>query len=139
MNEPIEQLNISERLLSTQMASMQNKLKALQSKTGAGISKSQNKKQNINDMDAEDIKLKETAKEFEKIFVNFMIKDMWKTIKMDEEKEKIPGEDIYMEMMQSALAGEIVKGQGLGISKMLYDKMKTGMLAEAKAAEKLSE
>lgn len=74
---------------------------------------------------SEDFRLKEATQNFEKIFVTHMIKDMWKTIGKEEGSE-IPGQDIYMEMMQSALATELVKGNGLGIGKMLYDQIKNG-------------
>ncbi len=74
-------------------------------------------------LDSKDLRLRETAKDFEKIFVTQLIKSMWKTIPKDEEP-KIPGEDIYLEMMQSALANEMVKGKGMGISEMLYRQFK---------------
>lgn len=78
------------------------------------------------DVDPRDIPLKEAARDFEKIFVTYMIKDMWKAIPEDEDSE-MPGSNIYLDMVQSALASEMVKGDGLGIAKMLYQQLKNRM------------
>lgn len=80
-------------------------------------------KKNENGIDSRDLRLKEAATDFEKIFVKYMVKDMWKVIPIDE-NSKVPGENLYLEMIQSALANELVKGKGLGIADMLYKQIK---------------
>lgn len=74
------------------------------------------------EIDPEDQRLKETTKEFEKILVSYMIKEMSQGIPKDEDSEG-SGSEMYMEMAQTALAGEVVSGGGLGIAKMLYEQI----------------
>lgn len=74
------------------------------------------------DIDPEDLRLKETTKEFEKILVSYMIKEMNQAIPKDEDSED-SGSEMYMEMAQTALAGEVAKGEGLGIAKTLYEQI----------------
>jgi len=86
-------------------------------------------------VDPRDVRLREATKNFEKIFVTQMIKDMWKTIEKEEDS-KMPGEDIYMEMIQSSLSNELVKGKGIGIADMLYRQVQNG-LGKGKTIEKI--
>ena len=115
----------------------QKNINSLQKESGIGVTRqSGNSKED--ELDARDLRLKKAARDFEEIFVTFMIKDMWKTSPSDEESE-MPGGNIYMEMAQSALAGELVKGEGLGIGKMLYEQMKNKMGSGNNAEKSINE
>ena len=80
-------------------------------------------KAKADESNTESHRLNKASKDFEKIFVSLMLKSMWKSIPKDEGDET-PGSNIYMEMVQSALATEMVKGEGMGIAKMLYSELK---------------
>ncbi|OGL41979.1 MAG: hypothetical protein A2161_00620 [Candidatus Schekmanbacteria bacterium RBG_13_48_7] len=55
------------------------------------------------------------AGEFEAILLNFMMKEMWKTIPESELFPKSVGSDYYLELFQSELASKVAKENSLGV------------------------
>ncbi|MGR3218348.1 MAG: rod-binding protein [Candidatus Anammoxibacter sp.] len=121
MTNLIEPLKTHDAGSLLKIEQMKRNINSLQKEKGIGITR-QFKSNKSDDVDARNYRLKEVSRDFEQIFVTQLIKNMWKAIPSDEEAE-MPGGDIYMEMVQSALAGELVKGEGMGIGKMLYEQM----------------
>lgn len=125
MTNSIESLETYDNLKVSKMDHRQKIINSFTEKLGIGITQQLDGKKD-NNIGQRDIHLKEAARDFEKILVTYMIRDMWKTIPGDEDSE-MPGAGIYLEMIHSALASEMVKGEGLGIAKMLYHQMKNKM------------
>lgn len=67
--------------------------------------------------------LKKATQNFEAIFINMLIKSMWKTIPESGLFEKNSATDIYEGIIQSALSEEIARSGGLGMAKMLYQQI----------------
>ena len=67
--------------------------------------------------------LTKATQDFEAIFLNMMVQAMWKTIPKSELYEESGATEIYEGIIQSALSDEIARGGGLGIGKMLYQKV----------------
>ncbi len=74
--------------------------------------------------------LKKTAQDFEAVFVNFLIKAMWKTIPDSGLYDESNATDAYTDIMQSALSEEITRMGGFGISQKLYEEMTKGRVFE---------
>ena len=69
-------------------------------------------------------KLQKVAKDFEAIFVNYLLQSMRKTAQHeDEEGEKGFGSDMMLEMFDQELAKNISRNSSLGFGEMLYKKM----------------
>ena len=69
--------------------------------------------------------LKKATQNFEAIFVNMLIKSMWKTIPESGLFEKNSATNIYEGIIQSALSEEISRSGGLGMAEMLYQQIST--------------
>ncbi len=69
--------------------------------------------------------LKKATQNFEAIFVNMLIKSMWKTIPESGLFEKNSATNIYEGIIQSALSEEIARSGGLGMAEMLYRQINT--------------
>jgi flagellar protein FlgJ len=63
---------------------------------------------------------KKAAQNFEAIFINMLVKSMWKTIPESGLFEKNSATNIYEGIIQSALSEDIAKNGGLGMAEMLY-------------------
>jgi len=68
-------------------------------------------------------KLKKTCEEFEALFMSKMFKSMRDSVQDSGLIKKNMGEEIFTEMLDSEVAKESSEGQGMGLSKMLYDSM----------------
>ena len=122
MTDAIKNIKSSEGL-NNQIRENRRKASNLLMKKSALNLDQLNRNENKEELDSGDLRLKEVSKDFEKIFVTHMVKNMWKIVPMDE-STRVPGENLYLEMIQSALANELVKGKGLGIADMLYKQIK---------------
>lgn len=122
MTNQIDNIEVQGNLNPLKMPSGKNRFKAVSAKYGINIGHNANPDKS-KAADSEEASLKKAASDFETVFVTQMIKDMWKTIPVDDDEQKEAGSEIYMEMMQSALASELSKGEGLGIGKMLYQEL----------------
>lgn len=72
--------------------------------------------------------LKKTAQDFEAVFVNFLLKAMWKTIPDSGLYDESNATDAYTDIMQSALSEEITRMGGLGIAQKLYEEMQKSLV-----------
>lgn len=68
-------------------------------------------------------KLKKACQEFEAFFMNKLFSSMRKTVQDSGLVKKSMGEKIFTDMMDQEIAKESSQGQGIGLSKMLYDAM----------------
>ncbi len=69
--------------------------------------------------------LKKATQNFEAIFINMLIKSMWKTIPESGLFEKNSATNIYEGIIHSALSEEIARSGGLGMAEMLYRQIST--------------
>ncbi|MBO1224225.1 MAG: rod-binding protein [Candidatus Scalindua sediminis] len=67
--------------------------------------------------------LKKATQNFEAIFINMLIKSMWKTIPESGLFEENSATNIYEGIIQSALSEEIARSGGLGMAEMLYQQI----------------
>ncbi len=67
--------------------------------------------------------LEKATQGFEAIFLNMLIKSMWKTIPESGLFEKNSSTQIYEGIIQTALSDEMARGGGLGMAKMLYQQL----------------
>jgi len=123
MTDPITGIKPGGMQNSPELTKGQNKVGNISDNSAIKIKKLLGAKSKKEVSDPESRSLDNASKNFEKIFVSLMLKSMWKSIPKDEESET-PGSNIYMEMVQSALVTEMVKGEGLGIAKMLSAEFK---------------
>jgi flagellar protein FlgJ len=72
-----------------------------------------------------DEKIKEKCKEFESLFVNFLLKEMRATVHDTGFISGGKAEEYYTAMLDTEFAKEIASGKGVGLSAMLYEQMKT--------------
>ncbi|HAP34553.1 MAG TPA: murein transglycosylase [Bacteroidetes bacterium] len=68
-------------------------------------------------------KLQKAAKDFEAIFVNYLLQSMRKTVQKDEEEGGGFGGEMMMEMFDQELSKNIARKSSLGFGEMLYKKM----------------
>lgn len=74
--------------------------------------------------DAGDNRLKRTCLEFESIFITYMLKSMRKTIDEDGLLGNSNEAKIFTSMFDEKLALEIARGGGIGLGKVLFEKLK---------------
>lgn len=63
--------------------------------------------------------VEKTASDFEAVFLTFLLRELRKSIPKSSLLGEDAGRDIYEEMMDGALAEEIVKHRGIGLKEML--------------------
>lgn len=73
-------------------------------------------------------RLKKTCAEFESIFITYMMKSMKKTIGEDGLLGNSNEAKIFTSMFDEKLALEIARGGGIGLGKVLFEKLKTTSL-----------
>ena len=71
----------------------------------------------------DDTKLKKACQDFEGYYLQQLFTEMRKTVHDSGLMEKSQGRDIYEDMLYEEYAKNISKGQGLGISDMLYKQL----------------
>ena len=69
-------------------------------------------------------RLKRTCVEFESIFITYMLKSMRKTVVEDGLFGKSNESKIFKSMFDEKLALGIARGGGIGLGKMLFEKLK---------------
>ena len=75
----------------------------------------------------EEVELKKACRDFESIFINFMLKSMRKTVTEGGLIKKGQGEKIYRDMMDMELSSQLSKGEGFGLSESLFRQLKRDM------------
>jgi peptidoglycan hydrolase FlgJ len=68
--------------------------------------------------------LKKLCEDFEAIFINTMFQEMRKSIPNDGYLEHEIGMDIFQEMMDMEIAGEMSRRGGIGLSRLLYEQLR---------------
>lgn len=68
-------------------------------------------------------KLKKTCEEFEALFLSKVFSSMRESVQESGLVEKSMGEEVFTEMMDSEVAKQSSEGEGLGLSKMLFESM----------------
>lgn len=71
-------------------------------------------------------KIEQAAKDFEGMFVQMMLKEMWKTTGSQQgggAEGKSREMEIFHDMLNERLAEEISKGQGLGVQEVLINEI----------------
>lgn len=75
----------------------------------------------VSQAEAEKQRLRKACQEFESIMNHYMLKSMRETVMRAEEPG--PGREMYEGMMDEALAGELSKSGGRGLSELLYGQL----------------
>jgi peptidoglycan hydrolase FlgJ len=68
--------------------------------------------------------LKKVCEDFEAIFINTMFQEMRKSIPNQGYLEHEIGMDIFQEMMDMEIAGEMSRRGGIGLSRLLYEQLR---------------
>src|ERR1017187_5502565 len=104
----------SEIIARTDMLSMTNKMQeaALQA----------NKAQNVNDPKYL-AQVKNVSREFESIFLNYMLQQMRKTVPEDTLTGESAAKDIFMGMQDEETSKDLSKAGGIGLAAILYTQL----------------
>jgi flagellar protein FlgJ len=78
--------------------------------------------------------LEKVSKDFESIFLGYMLKQMRKTVPDDPIMGNSNAKDIYQDMYDDALSKEFAKAGGIGLATMMYKQFAAAETAK-KAAE----
>jgi peptidoglycan hydrolase FlgJ len=73
--------------------------------------------------------LDQACRDFESLFVHYMLKEMRKTIPQDGPMNGGQGEQIYSEMLDSEMAKQISNRGGIGLASVIYSQA-AGLLKE---------
>lgn len=68
--------------------------------------------------------LRKACEQFEEMFLRLMMKNMRQTVKSSGIEENSFARETYQEMLDNELAKECAKGEGIGISSLMYDQLK---------------
>jgi len=69
------------------------------------------------------VKLKAACEQFEAVFIQMMMKNMRNTVQDGGFIEKSYAREMFEGMFDEEIAKEVAKGQGIGISQMMYDQL----------------
>ncbi len=67
--------------------------------------------------------LQKATENFEAVFLNIVLKAMWKTIQKSDLFEKNNSTQIYEGLMLSSLSEEMSRNGGMGVAKVLYQQL----------------
>lgn len=73
--------------------------------------------------DGEKAKIKQSAKNFEALFINEMVNEMRKTVHRSGLVPESQGEQIYQSMLDSQYAQKMADSEQIGLSKILYEQL----------------
>jgi len=73
--------------------------------------------------DAEKSKLKEACRQFEAIFIEYMLKTMRKSIPKSSLFKREHAEQIYTSLFDEKVAEKVAEAKGLGLADMLYKEL----------------
>ena len=76
-----------------------------------------------NKVDIERIKLKEACKQFEAIFIEYMLKTMRKSVPKSALFKRENAEQIYTSLFDEKVAEKVAESKGLGLADMLYKEL----------------
>lgn len=72
----------------------------------------------------EDAKLKKVSQDFESIFLVYLLREMRKTIPKSGFLDGGVANDIFREILDEKLAGEVAKSGGIGLGELLYEQLR---------------
>jgi flagellar protein FlgJ len=75
-------------------------------------------------------KLRKVCEDFESYFVNYMFKEMRKTVPKFDLTEETNAKKIYDSMMYESLSKNIARAGGIGIANLLYENLKTEIFSK---------
>lgn len=70
-----------------------------------------------------DEQLEKTCKDFESLFVSYMMQQMRQTIPEDGIISRSQGEKIYTGMLDNEIAKTVSHNQGIGLARVMYEQM----------------
>ena len=71
-----------------------------------------------------DADLQEASKQFESLLLNFMIREMRATVPESTLLPRSMAEEIFTDMLDEKIAGEMAEGGGIGLSRLIFDQLK---------------
>ena len=74
-------------------------------------------------IDIERRKLKEACKQFEAIFIEYMLKTMRKTVQKSDLFKREFAEEIYSSILDQKIAEKVADSKGLGLAELLYKEL----------------
>ncbi len=77
-----------------------------------------------------DERLKQVCEDFESYFINYMFKEMRKTVPKYDLIEESNAKKIYNSMMYESLSKNISHAGGIGIANLLYENLKTEIFSK---------
>ena len=107
-------LGTSEIFAKTDMLGMTNRLQEAQTQA--------NKTENVKDPKYL-AQIKNVSREFESIFLGYMLKQMRKTVPEDTLMGNSPAKDIFLGMQDDELSKELSRAGGIGLAAMLYSQL----------------
>ncbi|MFZ5925515.1 MAG: rod-binding protein [Bacillota bacterium] len=99
---------------------MGNVIPAVDAKTGMGVAGSKSEGLRA---EAEDMKLREACEELEGVFVEYLIREMRRTVPKDRLFGGGRGEEIFQSMFDQEIAKKIAARGGIGLSNILYGQL----------------
>jgi flagellar protein FlgJ len=107
-------LGSSELIARTDMLGMTNRLQEAQTQA--------NKTENVKDPKYL-AQIKNVSREFESIFLGYMLKQMRKTVPEDTLMGNSPAKDIFLGMQDDELSKELSRAGGIGLASILYSQL----------------
>jgi len=83
--------------------------------------------------------LQEGAKAFESYFIQSLLKEMRKTASSDGKEENGLGKSIYTSLFDQAISEKISESGGIGLSKLLTEKLSQSLKFSKQATDKIKE
>ncbi len=71
-------------------------------------------------------KLERSARRFEAMVVERMVREMWKTIPVSHEESRTPGFSLAQDLYQKELSKELVGAGGFGLARQIVDDARKG-------------
>jgi flagellar protein FlgJ len=73
-----------------------------------------------------DADLQQASEQFESLLLNFMIREMRATVPESTLFPKSMAEEIFSDMLDEKIAGQMAQNGGIGISQMIFNQLKKG-------------
>jgi flagellar protein FlgJ len=93
--------------------------RALSSERSVAALSSQMQKKTCSDAD-----LQEASEQFESLLLNFMIREMRATVPESGLLPRSMAEEIFTDMLDEKIAGDMAESGGIGISRMIFNQLK---------------
>lgn len=74
----------------------------------------------------QDEQLERSARRFEAMVVERMVREMWKTIPVSQDESQSPGFSVAQDLYQKELSKELVSAGGFGLARQIVDDARKG-------------